>query len=118
LLVSVDPDPLLGENTGVAIYNPDPDSTTVLRFDLRDAAGNELAARQGVQIGPRQQLVGFVTEGEFFGDFLGAASDPFVGILTVTVTSGTNVPVLGMIQKKEALNSALITIPSVAVPAP
>lgn len=111
VFISVDPDVTLGEDTGLSAYNPSPSQTAILRLVLRDDAGDAVATKSGVTLGPRQQLLGFVTDEAFFKDYLDTvAGGAFVGTLEISVTSGPDVAVLGLLQKRPAFNNALISV--------
>ncbi len=62
--VSFTPD----ENTGLAIYNPDPDNSLDLSLILVDRKGEEQTRRQ-ITVGTGKQVVQFVDQGELFKDF-------------------------------------------------
>ena len=113
VVISFDPHPILGENTGIAAYNPDPENTATVRISLRDETGSASpGATRLVPLGPRQQLLGFVTEQQFFRDFFVSRNHPFLGTMEVAVTEGPEIAILGLTQKTAAFDSALVAYPA------
>ena len=110
VFISVNPDPVLGEDTGLALYNPSASQSATLQLVLRDDFGDRVETRDNLVIGPRQQLLGFVTESAFFRTFFDAHSGSFLGTVEITVTSGPDVAVLGLLQKTQAFNHALVSV--------
>jgi photosystem II stability/assembly factor-like uncharacterized protein len=105
-----------GENTGLALYNPDPEQMAMVEMILVDEQGMQCAARE-VILDPMQQLVAFVNEEEFFKFFFEDSPPPFQGTLNLRVTEGHPVAVTGLIQKNA--NGAVIatsTSPNVFLP--
>ena len=110
VFVSVDPDTTLGKNTGIAAYNPDPTNSATVRLRLLDANGVEVASRSNAVIGPQQQLLGYVSDDGFFRSYFDSLGAPFLGTLDIVVTNGPDIAVLGLVQKTQALGSALTAL--------
>ena len=104
IYVSVDQE----ENTGVAMYNPDPDATARLTLILLDSSGDEMVRQEDLELLPGEQLVGFVDGVELFQNYFEANPDDFRGTLNVSVSSGPDVALIGLLQKK--VTGALIAV--------
>lgn len=97
------------ERAGVAIYNPS-DDTTTLNMALLDNQGLAQTSKQLVLL-PGEQKARFIDEQEFFQDFLAANPGDFSGTLNITVVSGEDVALVGLIQKR-GNNPALLAVPT------
>lgn len=102
------------ENTGIALYNPDAENPIRLDLLLLSEFGEEKASRQ-VALGPRQQLLSFVTEEAFFKEFFDGLGEDFKGTLHITVFAAHNVSVLGLLQKSDGVLVAVSPSPATAV---
>jgi len=97
------------ENTGIAAFNPDAAAPVSARLTLLDDQGATQATKD-VSLAPRQQLARFLTESEFFQDFLTTRPAGFRGTLLLDVTSGQGLALMGLIQDKAT--GALVAMPS------
>jgi hypothetical protein len=95
------------ENTGLAIYNPDPDNSLDLNLILVDRNGEEQTRRQ-ITIGGGKQVVQFVDHEELFKDFFQQNPGDFHGTLNIHALSGMKAAVLGLLQKRSS--KALIAV--------
>ena len=105
IYVSVDD----SENSGMAFYNPHPELFMRILITLRDSAGAFVDATF-IELDPRQQILGFVTEPRFFKDALDAFPNGFKGSLTAFVNDGegSDFAMLGLIQL--ASDNSLIAV--------
>ena len=104
IFVSVDQE----ENTGVAMYNPSPDATARLSLILLDSLGVEIARQEDLELLPGQQLVGFVDGVELFQNYFDANPEDFQGTLNVSVSTGPDIALIGLLQKRAT--GALIVV--------
>lgn len=103
------------ENTGIALYNPDPAATVTARLTLLDFIGINRASKE-VTLGPRRQLVRLINEPEFFEEFLAdwhgdywPFQTGFRGALLVEVLGDQGLSVLALIQDTQT--GALVSLP-------
>ena len=87
-----------GENTGLAIYNPDEDETTTLNLILLDDNGSQRATKQ-IMVLPKQHTALFVDQDPLFTDFFQQNPGPFQGTLNIHVVSGEEVAIVALLQK-------------------
>ncbi len=97
------------ERAGVAIYNPS-DETTTLNMVLLGDDGAFRTSKQLV-LQPGEQKARFIDEEEFFKEYLEANPGDFSGTLNITVVSGEDVALVGLIQKRGD-NPALLAVPT------
>ncbi|RPJ86609.1 MAG: carbohydrate-binding protein, partial [Acidobacteria bacterium] len=97
------------ENTGIAAFNPDTVLPVTARLTLLDEAGVNQVSKD-LTLAPRRQLARFLTEPDFFQDFLAARPGGFRGTLLVDVTSGNRLAIMGLIQDRST--GVLVAMPS------
>ena len=97
-----------GENTGVAFFNCDPDTASVLEIVLLNAFGEQVAITQ-LEIGARSQLSVFIDDPELFKGFFDANLEQFIGTLNISVIAGSPVSVVGMIQDRDTGSLVAVT---------
>ncbi len=97
------------ENTGIAAFNPDTVASVTARLTLLDDQG-VIQTSKDLTLAPRRQLARFLTETEFFQDFLATRAAGFRGTLLIDVTSGGPIAVMGLIQDRTT--GALVAMPS------
>ena len=87
------------ENSGMAFFNPHPELYSRILLVLADSDGGFVAAGT-IELAPRQQRLGFVTEPGFFSDALADFPDGFKGSLTAVLEEQTSpdFAMLGLIQ--------------------
>ncbi|GAB4239135.1 MAG: hypothetical protein Kow00109_13860 [Acidobacteriota bacterium] len=95
------------EDTGVALYNSASDDPVLVEVRLADENGTVVATRL-LELGPRQQLLGFVDDLVFFADHFAGRSAPFRGTLNLRSTTDQGIAVLGLLQRRDT--GALIAV--------
>lgn len=95
------------EGTGLAIYNPGDEEAAVLDLVLLDDRG-ELKATKQISVLPRQHMALFVDEDTLFREFFQQNPGNFEGTLNIHVSSGEDVSIVALLQKKA--NGALIAV--------
>ena len=101
------------ENTGVAGYNPDDDTSSTIEMILLDQEGVQVTAPVQQTIDPMKQLIGFVNQPGFFPGYF-ATHPNFKGTLNIRVISGEDVAFVGLIQ--ELSNGALLAVATSSEP--
>ncbi len=96
-----------GENTGLAIYNPDKEATTTLNLILLDSSG-QLESSKQITVLPRQHMALFVDQDPLFTEFFQQNPDDFEGTLNIHVVSGEDVSIIALLQKNPS--GALIAV--------
>ncbi len=97
-----------GENTGVAISNPDGDQAVLIDLELLDHEGNH-RANASIELAAHEQRALFVTDPALFGSILSGINS-FKGTLNITTRDGRLVSVTALIQKKA--DGRLLALPS------
>ncbi len=100
------------ENTGVALFNPDPAESAELEFVLFDDLGQE-RARADLTLPARRQQAVFVNDALLFETFFSVNSE-FTG--TLNVFSDRPIALLGLLQRSGS--GALIVVPASLSTAP
>lgn len=95
------------ENTGVALYNPDPEQSIAISATLLNAGGG-VVSKVGLSLGPKEQLVVYVDDELLFGGIPELESD-FRGTLNLLSPEDQPFAALGLLQKRD--NGALIALP-------
>lgn len=98
------------ENTGMAFFNPDPELWLRILLLLFDDEGVYVDATT-LELAPRQQVIGFVNEPDFFQEALADLQDGFKGTLDARVDVGPDFAMLGLIQQADGSLIATDTIP-------
>ncbi|MGW8180269.1 MAG: DNRLRE domain-containing protein, partial [bacterium] len=96
-----------GENTGLAIYNPDDEDTTTLNLILLDSKGVVKETKQ-ISVLARQHMALFVDQDPLFTQFFQQNPGDFEGTLNIHVVSGEDVSIIALLQKNPS--GALIAV--------
>lgn len=95
------------ENTGLALYNPAAGESAEVEIRLADETGTVVATRH-LRIEPQRQVLGFVDDNVFFGDFFAGRRGAFRGTVNVRCTTDRGIAVLGLLQRRDT--GALIAV--------
>jgi hypothetical protein len=97
-----------GEDTGVAVYNPNYNTICQVEARLFDKNGAHVAGPVTLTVGPRVQRAVFISEAPLFQTYFSGLSGAFEGTVKLTTNAGGPVAVMSFIQKS---SGALLAVP-------